>query len=84
MRIVIETYCSSATLKAARLELSRQYSAMERAYPDMVVAGKIGGAEAERRLLAQRVALEAVADLEAKVRQEEYATSAFGPAADGE
>lgn len=53
-------------------------------YPDMQLAGKISGAEAERRLFAQTVALEAVAALMAAARQEEYATAQFGPADDEE
>lgn len=79
MRIVLETNCSSATLKMARVELARQYDAMKLRYPDMQLSGKISGVEAERRLLAQGVALQAIADLEARVRQEEYASSQFGP-----
>jgi excisionase family DNA binding protein len=40
--------------------------------------------EAERRLSAQHVALEAVAALMAAARQEEYATAQFGPRGDEE
>ena len=83
MRVWVDVRVSSASLKEARLELSRQYDAMELRYPEMVKALKITGKEAERRLMAQRVALEAVAALEARVRQEEYASSQFGPADEG-
>ena len=82
MRVWVDVRVSSASLKEARLELSRQYDAMELRYPEMVKALKITGKEAERRLMAQRVALEAVAALEARVRQEEWATAAFGPQSD--
>ena len=84
MRVVVDLHCSSDSLKAARVELSRQYDAMELRYPEMVKSLRITGVEAERRLMAQRVALEAVAELERRVRQEEYASSQFGPADDEE
>ena len=80
MRVWVDVRVSSASLKEARLELSRQMGAMELRYPEMVKALKITGVEAERRLMAQRVALEAVAELERRVRQEEWASSQFGPA----
>lgn len=83
MRVWVDVRVSSASLKDARLELSRQYDAMQLRYPEMVKALKITGKEAGRRLAAQRVALEAVAALEARVRQEEYASSQFGPADEG-
>ena len=83
MRVWVDVRVSSASLKEARLELSRQMGAMELLYPEMVKALKITGKEAGRRLMAQRVALEAVAALEARVRQEEYASSQFGPADEG-
>lgn len=83
MRIWIDVRVSSASLKDAREELSRQLGAMELRYPEMVRALRITGQEAGRRLMAQRVALETVAELERRVRQEEYASSQFGPADEG-
>ena len=84
MRVTLDIHVSSDSLKAARVELARQYAAMRLRYPDMQLAGKISGAEAERRLSAQHVALEAVAALMAAARQEEYATAQFGPRGDAD
>ncbi len=84
MTITLELHCSSATLLAALRELKRQYDAMTARYPDMQMRGQISGAEAERRLFAQRVAIEAVGDLAQHVADEERAIDAFGPRADGE
>lgn len=71
MRITLDLYCSSATLKAALAELRRQKAAMEERYPGMMERGKISGAEAERRLFAHDVAVQAIDDLWQKVRDAE-------------
>ena len=63
MKITIYVNASSATLRSSLRELERQWDAMSARYPDMQRRGKIAGAEAERRLHAHRVAMDAVAEL---------------------
>lgn len=84
MKITLDLHVSSATLGLAVKELKRQWDAMNARYPEMVIQGKIGGAESERRLFAHRVAMEAVADLQRLLYMEERATEDFGPRDDGE
>ena len=84
MRIILDLHVSSGTLALAERAARRQKAAMEAHYNDMVMAGKIGGAEAERRLLAQNVIVQAMSDLARLVAQEERASAMFGPGDDGE
>ena len=79
MRITLDIHASSATLALAVRELRRQYDAMAEKYPDMQRRGMISGKEAERRLFAQNVAVQALQEMAAAVAGEERATQAFGP-----
>ena len=82
MRITLDIHASSATLALAVRELRRQYDAMGEKYPEMQRRGMISGKEAERRLFAQGVILQALADLVRAGAEEERATEAFGPRGD--
>ena len=79
MRITLNVNASSATLMAALREAQRQKEAMDRHYDAMRERGDITGREAEKRLFAQSVILQALADLVRAVADEERATEAFGP-----
>ena len=79
MRITLNVNASSATLMAALREAQRQKEAMDRHYDAMRERGDITGREAERRLFAQGVILQALADLARAVAEEERASAAFGP-----
>lgn len=79
MRITLDIHASSATLALAVRELRRQYDAMGERYPEMQRRGMISGKEAERRLFAQGVAVQALQEMAAAVAGEERATQAFGP-----
>ncbi len=82
MRITLNVNASSATLALALRELKRQYDAMAEKYPQMQERGIITGKEAERRLFAQNVAVQALADLVRAVAEEERAAETFGPRGD--
>ncbi len=79
MRITLNVNASSATLLAALREAQRQKEAMDRHYDAMRARGDITGAEAEKRLFAQSVILQALADLVRAVAEEERAAETFGP-----
>lgn len=79
MRITLNVNASSATLMAALRETQRQKEAMDRHYDAMRERGDITGKEAERRLFAQGVILQALADLVRAVAEEERAAETFGP-----
>ena len=82
MRITLDIHASSATLALAVRELRRQYDAMAEKYPEMQRRGMISGKEAERRLFAQSVAVQALQEMASAVAGEERATEAFGPRGD--
>ena len=79
MRITLNVNASSATLALALREAQRQKEAMDRHFDAMRERGDITGREAERRLFAQSVILQALADLVRAVAEEERASAAFGP-----
>ena len=79
MRITLSVNASSATLMAALREAQRQKEAMDRHYDAMMARGDITGKEAEKRLFAQTVILQALADLARAVADEERAAVRFGP-----
>ena len=79
MRITLSVNASSATLMAALREAQRQKEAMDRHYDAMMARGDITGKEAETRLFAQTVILQALADLARAVADEERAADRFGP-----
>lgn len=82
MKVTIEVGASSATLMAALREAQRQKEAMDRHYDAMMARGDITGKEAEKRLFAQSVILQALADLVRAVADEERAADRFGPRGD--
>ena len=73
MRVTLTVAASSATLLAALREARRQQAAMDRHYGAMMARGDITGAEAEKRLFAQNVIVQALADLARAVAEEERA-----------
>lgn len=79
MRITLDIHASSATLMLALREAQRQKEAMDRHYDAMMERGDITGREAEKRLFAQTVILQALTDLVRAVADEERASEAFGP-----